>query len=1454
MLANVASGAPLTIQPLSAGTTVSIGAAGGTFALDDAELVLLQDGFTAITLGRANSGAVTIDTANFRDPITILGGGVITVAAGTPSLATTQDNAPITITSSVLAGIIASGGISSNGSGFIDINSGAAFTEANGVAIASGSGNITIDTTDTNDQSINGTLVTGGIGTILLTASHSIIMDTDSAITSDTGTIILDADAVAAGSLVLDVVQSTGGAQITLRAGTGGTITEADNTALVSTSGLLFINDAAAGLSVGGAGNAALNTDVGTLRAQTSGNLYINEANAINLGNVGGGITSSGGLIDISAGGAITIAANVSASTGMTITSSANIDRTGGTSSSGGTMFLSAGTYIGVDTLSDGAADPTWIATSAANLRATAANGGMYINETNAIVLGDGIGGLTATNGDILVVAGGVITTANTISAAGAGSDIALTGTSITISNSLGATVTETFTGPTTVAAGATITGGSGLMLFNSAVTHNGGTITAGNLAAGTSAIRFVSTYTGTGGTLSGNNNVLYNPDIEFRGDVVFGTFTHNSDRIVFSGGAAQDFDTNLAAAPTNFLSDVLVNKTAGTLSLITNNVLQNGSSLRLQSGNLDLRANGRSWLMDSALGAIPAVAFTGRDGTLRLDAGTILQCNNFTSEAGHTIDNQGANTVDTQGDVSILGSFITPNNSTLVMHGPGFTLTAIPTTLGTQIGNLRISGLSSIELSPAIATSISLGADLYLYGNMIIDTSGSLDVTATPYNITVDGNWNNLIDDTAGPFTGFNARTGTVTFTNSSTTISGNNAWYVFAATLPGGTILFENSKRQTILTGGSFIAKGAAGNRLTLSRITGLQNVDLIWNPIFAPPNPSLMWQIDFLPGSSVITSEHLLIKYSDARSHPVVTPPDTELYNSEALPLPTDPFTAKTCYRWIDSIQAVNSYTEDSNGNGKIDRIRVTAEASLTYNFTGFDALVEDYEIDRTRGTNGFEPKLDAGPTPAYLGTEFFINLKEKPYVDTGNTPRWRFLFNTTLRDTSTDTKNLDTIETWMVPADNALPRVAYTLSYPGSNQVFIQFSEPVYAIGATVLSAGDLGSSSLDRLTVSGTATSEALATYLAPFDAVTLASGTTDITLVATINDGAVPATNYSIDPYWTASGIVFPEPYYAYPVVTQPILDPNFIAATAHRATDVLISIPPSSAAADTYFVWPIWAKDSVSTAIAQSQYENLTPDEAASQTIGLIRDFTGDYWLRDQDFTLEARINPVLPATTALRLHLDTNVDASKSATSINGPAGLWLPIFAETAFSGIVPKPNEDTTAVLASSVGSNLWDFAVDADNPKIKSISTLDFFFTLGNENVLNPLYAGRLEMSPGAAIPANWYRLVKPFTFQIHDVKKQRGSVTILNNVIDPTKGERVRISYQLTKSGQTVIQVFTLDGDLIDVLYRGNRAAGDYTAIWDGRNRAGKAVARGMYFVRVVGPEIDEIRKVLVVK
>jgi fibronectin-binding autotransporter adhesin len=222
----------------------------------------------------------------------------------------------------------------------------------------------------------------------------------------------------------------------------------------------------------------------------------------------------------------------------------------------------------------------------------------------------------------------------------------------------------------------------------------------------------------------------------------------------------------------------------------------------------------------------------------------------------------------------------------------------------------------------------------------------------------------------------------------------------------------------------------------------------------------------------------------------------------------------------------------------------------------------------------------------------------------------------------------------------------------------------------------------------------------------------------------------------------------------------------------------------------------------------------------------------------------------------TGVTLLFDSSVGSEQTSST-----GLWLPTFAETGFSGIVPFPNDTshgyrgTTAVAGKVVATNLWNFAIASSDPRIVSVSTVGFFFAFTPGASGQPLYAARLDMTAGAAVPANWYYKVKPYSFAIHDVTKQRGGVTILNNVIDPTRGETVRLSYQLKKSGAVTATVFTLDGDVVARLVNeSNQGEGDHSVSWDGRNLGGRPVARGLYFIRIVAPGMDEIRKVIVVR
>jgi hypothetical protein len=328
-------------------------------------------------------------------------------------------------------------------------------------------------------------------------------------------------------------------------------------------------------------------------------------------------------------------------------------------------------------------------------------------------------------------------------------------------------------------------------------------------------------------------------------------------------------------------------------------------------------------------------------------------------------------------------------------------------------------------------------------------------------------------------------------------------------------------------------------------------------------------------------------------------------------------------------------------------------------------------------------------------------------------------------------------------------------------------------------------------------------------------------------------DGPIPSNHILDGDTITFTGVDddAPDP----PGVTPPWADLptgfNPLQNVSHRISDLGLGWD------DDGFLSPVWASDG-------------TVRNAERGGIGIIREFDGSGWLQDRDIFLEASVHPdLVPLSVTPQIRLDADVPDAYISND------LWLPNFttdvtAADGFSGLVPIPNPDTSAVIGSphpSGSPNLWQFTFPEDNPNITSGADIGFFFTLTGAN---PLYVARLE-SPDAG---NWYRTAVPWRFSIQNVIRQRTGVSILNNVINPLEGEKAVLHYVLSEAGMVTINVFTLDGSLVNVLHRGRQDAGEYSTTWDGRNVGGRPVSRGIYFIRVVGPGIDEYRKVMVVK
>ena len=79
------------------------------------------------------------------------------------------------------------------------------------------------------------------------------------------------------------------------------------------------------------------------------------------------------------------------------------------------------------------------------------------------------------------------------------------------------------------------------------------------------------------------------------------------------------------------------------------------------------------------------------------------------------------------------------------------------------------------------------------------------------------------------------------------------------------------------------------------------------------------------------------------------------------------------------------------------------------------------------------------------------------------------------------------------------------------------------------------------------------------------------------------------------------------------------------------------------------------------------------------------------------------------------------------------------------------------------------------------------------------------------------------------------------------------------IPYQLEKSAEVTISIYSGDGTLIRTLLLGYQPAGIYrsrdrAAYWDGTNGMGESMASGVYFYTFSAGDFKATRKMLVVK
>ncbi|MCI5541998.1 MAG: hypothetical protein MR385_07860, partial [Treponema berlinense] len=213
-----------------------------------------------------------------------------------------------------------------------------------------------------------------------------------------------------------------------------------------------------------------------------------------------------------------------------------------------------------------------------------------------------------------------------------------------------------------------------------------------------------------------------------------------------------------------------------------------------------------------------------------------------------------------------------------------------------------------------------------------------------------------------------------------------------------------------------------------------------------------------------------------------------------------------------------------------------------------------------------------------------------------------------------------------------------------------------------------------------------------------------------------------------------------------------------------------------------------------------------------------------------------------------------------------------VWLP----TSLKAVATHPNSSVMSenFPESADGGNgiLWNYTLKNEDYGFKSGDEIQFLFKFtdadGNDILLDndaddftggsanpshpvPLYALKMPLEK---INAGDFSFVDLWSFKIKSIKQQRGGVTILNNVINVNAREQAVLEVNVPEEGNLNVFVMTVDGNIVKRLNHGRVNSGTHYYRWNGTNNASKSVARGLYFVRVVGPGIDETRKVLCVK
>jgi hypothetical protein len=107
---------------------------------------------------------------------------------------------------------------------------------------------------------------------------------------------------------------------------------------------------------------------------------------------------------------------------------------------------------------------------------------------------------------------------------------------------------------------------------------------------------------------------------------------------------------------------------------------------------------------------------------------------------------------------------------------------------------------------------------------------------------------------------------------------------------------------------------------------------------------------------------------------------------------------------------------------------------------------------------------------------------------------------------------------------------------------------------------------------------------------------------------------------------------------------------------------------------------------------------------------------------------------------------------------------------------------------------------------------------------------------------------------EPDKIETPDMKSTREDFKVLNNIINPTRDEKVVIQYKTQNAYPVKIIIYDRNGEVVTKLVDENKNPGVYETQWDGRDSKGRIAGAGIYFIYLKTDILEKRIKVLVVK